>query len=158
LEEFQWAVSNARVPAVTDSANVTMALIHLDRFQEAKNLLEASRQKRALDNSQTEQRYWIAFSENDSATMEQLSRETPADRFGLGLQQRLAFYRGDSGRLRAVSETLVHQEKRALRRENTANELARQAVLESYWGNPGQARRLCRQADEANSDSNLALG
>jgi eukaryotic-like serine/threonine-protein kinase len=158
LEEFQWAVSNARVPAVTDSANTTRALMNLDRLGDAKKLLDEWRQKRSLETSQMEQRYWIAFFENDSATMEQLSRETPEDRFGLGLQQRLAFYRGDAGKLRSVTENLVNQERRAQRTENTANELAWHAQLESYLGSSARARKLCRQADEASSQSHLALG
>jgi len=42
--------------------------------------------------------------------------------------------------------------------ENAANELAWHARLESYLGNYALAHKLCRQAGEADKDSNLGLG
>jgi len=105
------------------------------------------------------QRYRIAFFENDAATMERLAREAPADDMHwLGLQQQLAFFRGDFSKLRSLSETLVNQQRRAKRMENAANELAWHAQLESYLGNYALARKLCRQAEEAGKDSDLGLG
>jgi len=53
----------------------------------------------------------------------------------LGLQQQLAFFRGDFSKLRSLSETAVNQQRRAQRMENAANELAWHAQLESYLGN-----------------------
>jgi tetratricopeptide (TPR) repeat protein len=106
-----------------------------------------------------EQRYRIAFFENDAATMERLAREAPADDMHwLGLQQQLAFFRGDFSKLRSLSETVVNQQRRAQRMENAANELAWHARLESYIGNYTLARKLCRQAVEASKDSDLGLG
>jgi len=97
----------------------------LGRFEEAKEILEQWRQKLPLTSRQMQQHYEIAFFENDAATMERLAREIPADdTLWLGLQQRLAFFRGDSGKLRSLSETLVNQQRRAQRMENAANELA----------------------------------
>lgn len=160
LQEFQWAVSHARVPSATDWSNASRALMTLDRFEEAKKLLDEWRQQRGLLNSsQVEQRYRLAFFEKDTATMEQLTREIPGDDlFWRGLQQQLAFFRGDSGKLRSLSETLVNQQKRARRMENAANELAWHARLESYVGNYTLARKLCRQAGEASNETNVGLG
>ena len=159
LQEFQRAVDLARVPAATDSTNRTGTLIILGRFDEAKKILDQWQQQRgSLNSSQMEQRYRIAFFENDTATMERLAREAPADTFWLGSQQRFAFFRGESGKLRSLSETLVNQQERTQRMENAADELAWHALLESYLGNYALARELCRKANDANEDSNLALG
>ena len=68
----------------------------LGRFEEAKKILDQWRQKGSLSSFQIELRYRIAFFENDAATMERLAREIPADDMRwLGLQQQLAFFRGD---------------------------------------------------------------
>src|SRR5258708_31169335 len=105
-----------------------------------------------------EQRYRIAFFENDAATMERLAREAPADDMHwLGLQQRLAFFRGDFSKLRSLSETVVNRQRRAQRMENAANELAWHARLESYPGNYTLGRNLFRQAVAASKDSDLVL-
>src|SRR6266403_2236575 len=158
LREFDWAINHSRVPAAPDSSNASRALMIMGRFEEAKKILDQWRQKGSLISSQMEQRYRIAFFENDAATMERLAREVPADdMLWLGLQQQLAFFRGDSGKLRSLSETLVNQQRRAQRMENAANELAWHARLESYLGNYALARKLCRQAGEASKDSNLGL-
>jgi len=159
LREFDWAINHSRVPAAPDSSNASRALMIMGRFEEAKKILDQWRQKGSLISSQMEQRYRIAFFENDAATMERLAREVPADdMLWLGLQQQLAFFRGDSGKLRSLSETLVNQQRRAQRMENAANELAWHARLESYLGNYALARKLCRQAGEASKDSNLGFG
>src|ERR1700746_3562186 len=145
--------------AAPDSSNASRALMIMGRFEEAKKILDQWRQKGSLISSQMEQRYRIAFFENDAATMERLAREVPADdMLWLGLRQQLAFFRGDSGKLRSLSETLVNQQRRAQRMENAANELAWHARLESYLGNYGLRRNLCLQAGEASKDSNLGLG
>jgi tetratricopeptide (TPR) repeat protein len=159
LREFQRAIDLAVVPAAPDQSNESQALMILGRFEEAKKILDQWWQKGPLSSFQMEQRYRIAFFENDAATMERLAREAPADDMRwLGLQQQLAFFRGDLGKLRSLSETLVNQQRRAQRMENAADELAWHARLESYLGNYALARKLCRQAVEAGKDSNLALG
>jgi DNA-binding winged helix-turn-helix (wHTH) protein/tetratricopeptide (TPR) repeat protein len=159
LREFQRAIDLAVVPAAPDQSNASQALMILGRFEEAKKILDQWWQKGPLSSFQMQQRYRIAFFENDAATMERLAREAPADDMRwLGLQQQLAFFRGDLGKLRSLSETLVNQQRRAQRMENAADELAWHARLESYLGNYALARKLCRQAVEAGKDSNLALG
>jgi eukaryotic-like serine/threonine-protein kinase len=159
LREFERAIDLAVVPAAPDQSNASQALIILGRFEEAKKILDQWWQKGPLSSFQMEQRYRIAFFENDAATTERLAREAPADDMRwLGLQQQLAFFRGDLGKLRSLSETLVNQQRRAQRMENAADELAWHARLESYLGNYALARKLCRQAVEAGKDSNLALG
>ena len=159
LREFQRAINLAVVPAAPDETNASETLMILGRFEEAKKILDQWRQKGSLSSSQMGLRYRIAFFENDAATMERLAREAPADDLRwLGLQEQLAFFRGDFSKLRALSETLVNQQRRAKRMENAADELAWHARLESYLGNYALARRLCRQAGEADKDSNLGLG
>jgi tetratricopeptide (TPR) repeat protein len=155
-----WAVNNARVPAAVDSSNESRALMILGRIDEAKKILDGWwQQKGYVYNSQIDQRYRIAFFENDKATMERLTREAPADDIvWLGLQEQLAFFRGDFGKLRSLSEALVKQQKRAQRMENAASELAWHALLESYLENYALARKLCRQASEASKDRSFGLG
>src|SRR5262249_12602138 len=114
-------------------------------------------QRGSLASSQMGQRYRIAFFENDTATMERLARAAPADTFWLGFQQQLAFLRGDSSKLRSLTESLVNQQVRAERMENAADGLAWHARLESYLGNYAMARKRCRQAGDAAKDSNLGL-
>src|SRR5262245_29483464 len=114
LKEFQRALALAPVPAETDSSNATEALMSLGRFGEAKKMLDQWQQQRgSLASSQMGQRYRIAFFENDTATMERLARAAPADTFWLGFQQQLAFLRGDSSKLRSVTESLVNPQVRA---------------------------------------------
>jgi len=160
LQEFQWAVANARVPAATDSANATQALLVLDRFDEAKKILDQWWQQRGLLKSgQAEERYRLALFEKDTATMERLAREGPEeDLLWLDLQEQVAFYLGDTSELRSLSGTLVNQQRAAQRMENAANELAWHAQLEAYLGNYAMARQLCYQAYSATAESNLALG
>jgi DNA-binding winged helix-turn-helix (wHTH) protein/tetratricopeptide (TPR) repeat protein len=159
LREFQRAINLSPVPAAPDQSNASQALMIMGRFEEAKKILDPWRQKGSLSSIQMEQRYRIAFFENDAATMERLAREAPADdMLWLGLQQRLAFFRGDFSKLRSLSETVVNQQRRAQRMENAADELAWHARLESYLGNYTLARKLCRQAGEASKDSDLGLG
>ncbi|HWY42721.1 MAG TPA: winged helix-turn-helix domain-containing protein [Candidatus Sulfotelmatobacter sp.] len=156
LREFRSAVNLAVVPAAPDLANASRALMIMGRFEEAKKILDEWWQKGSLSPDQS---YRIAFFENDAATMKRLAREIPADdTLWLGLQQQLAFFRGDFSKLRSLSETLVNQQRRAKRMENAANELAWHAQLESYLGNYALARKLCRQAEEAGKDSDLGLG
>src|SRR5229473_4025810 len=158
LREFHSAINLAVVPAGPDSSNASQALMIMGRFEEAKKILDEWRQKGSLNSLQMEQRYRIAFFENDAATMERLAPEAPADDMHwLGLQQQLAFFSGDFSKLRSLSETLVNQQRRAKRMENAANELAWHAQLESYLGNYALARKLCRQAGEASKDGDLGL-
>jgi DNA-binding winged helix-turn-helix (wHTH) protein/tetratricopeptide (TPR) repeat protein len=156
LRESQRAIDLAVVPAAPDLANASRTLMIMGRFGEAKKILDEWWQKGSLS---PDQRYRIAFFENDAATMKRLAREIPADdTLWLGLQQQLAFFRGDFSKLRSLSETVVNQQRRAQRMENAANELAWHAQLESYLGNYALARKLCRQAEEAGKDSDLGLG
>jgi eukaryotic-like serine/threonine-protein kinase len=156
LREFQRAIDLAVVPAAPDLANASRTLMIMGRFGEAKKILDEWWQKGSLSPDQS---YRIAFFENDAATMKRLAREIPADdTLWLGLQQQLAFFRGDFSKLRSLSETVVNQQRRAQRMENAANELAWHAQLESYLGNYALARKLCRQAGEASKDSALGLG
>ena len=65
----------------------------LGRFDEAKKILDAMAAERIPDPFQVRVRYRIAFFENDTATMEQLAREIPAnDALWLQSQKQLAFY------------------------------------------------------------------
>jgi DNA-binding winged helix-turn-helix (wHTH) protein/tetratricopeptide (TPR) repeat protein len=158
LQEFIWAIAHSPVPSAQHYSNASQALMILGRFDETKKMLEQWRQKGSLTPFQTSMRYRIAFSENDAATMERLTRETPKDDVTwLQLQMHLAFYRGDFNKLRLLSETLVKQETRANRMENAAFELAGHAQIESYIGDYAQARKLCQQAEEASKDSALRL-
>jgi eukaryotic-like serine/threonine-protein kinase len=158
VQEFQRALELSPVPAATDSSNATEALISLGRFGEAKKMLDQwQHQRGSLASFQIGQRYKSALFENDTETMEQLAREALADSSWLGFQQQLAFLRGDCGKLRSLTETLVNQQRRAGRLENAADELAWHARLESYLENHALARKLCRQAGDALKHSSLGL-
>ena len=159
LQEFQRAIELARVPATTDSSNATHTLIVLGRFDEAKKTLDQWKQQRgSLAPPQMVQRYQIAFFENDARTIERLAGESPADTFWIGFQQQLAFFSGDTRKLRSLSETLVNQQRGMQRMENASDELAWHAQLESFLGNYALARQLCHQACASGNESNLALG
>jgi DNA-binding winged helix-turn-helix (wHTH) protein/tetratricopeptide (TPR) repeat protein len=158
LQEFNWAISNSPVPSSSAYSNASQALMMLGRLDEAKKTLDQWRQKGSLTPIQMMLRYQIAFFENDVATMEKLARQTPADDLPwLHLQMQLAFYRGDLGKLRSLSETVVEQQRRANRMENVASEFAWHARMESYLGNYGLARKLCHQAEDAGKESALWL-
>ncbi len=154
LQEFYWAMDDSPVPSASLYGNASQALMILGRFDEAKKLFEQWRQKGSPTSLQMRVRYRIAFIENDAATMERLARETPAnDAMWLESQKQFAFYRGDFGKLRSLSETLVKQQSEAKRMDNVASELAWHAWVESYAGNSALVGKLCRQAAEASQDS-----
>jgi DNA-binding winged helix-turn-helix (wHTH) protein/tetratricopeptide (TPR) repeat protein len=158
LQNFNWAIAHSPVPSAQHYSNASQALMILGRFDEAKKMLDEWRQKGSLTPFQREMRYRIAFIEKDAVTMDKLARETPADDVSwLHLQMQLAFLRGDSATLRALSETLVKQASRANRTENVSDELARHAALESFLGDYESARNLCRLAEEAGNDSAMGL-
>ena len=154
LQEFYWAMDDSPVASASLYGNASQALMILGRFDEAKKLFEQWRQKGSPTSLQVQVRYRIAFIENDTPTMERLARETPAnDAMWLESQKQFAFYRGDFGKLRSLSETLVKQQSEAKRMDNAASELAWHAWFESYAGNSALVGKLCRQAAEASQDN-----
>ena len=158
LQEFNWAIEHSPAPSSSTYSNASQALLILGRFDDAKKMLDQWRQKGSLTPFQVFLRYRIAFFEKDATTMERLARETPANDIPwLHLQMRLAFLRGDFGKLRSLSEALVKQQSRANRVENAAFELAWHAGIESYAGNYTLAHKLRRLAEGAGNGSALGL-
>jgi eukaryotic-like serine/threonine-protein kinase len=158
LKEFNWAIEHSPVPAVYAYSNASQMLLNLGRFDDAKKLLEQWQQKGTLFSYQIDMLYRIAFFQNDTATMERLTREAQADDLGwIGLQMQFAFLRGDLGKFRLQSETVVNTLTRANQLENAADELAAHGQLESFLGNYALARSLCRHAGEGDNDSPVEL-
>jgi DNA-binding winged helix-turn-helix (wHTH) protein/Tfp pilus assembly protein PilF len=158
LREFDWAIDHSPAPAVYYYANKSQVLLSMGRFDDAKKVIEEWQQKGSLFSYQLDMLYRIAFIENDTAAMERLAKEFPADDTGwLQLQMQFAFLRGDFGKFRSLSETLVNLQTRASRMENVGDELSARGQLESFVGNYAVARNLCRHAGEWNHDSATAL-
>jgi tetratricopeptide (TPR) repeat protein len=154
LQQFNWAIAHSPVPSAHYYSNAAQALLVMDRFDQAKKLLDQWAQKGSLAPFQREMRYRIAFFENDTAMMEKLAREIPADDIRWQeLQLQMAFLRGDLSKLRSLSQTMLDQDKRAKQMENAAADLALHAQLEAFLGNHALALKLCRQATEMNQDS-----
>jgi DNA-binding winged helix-turn-helix (wHTH) protein/Flp pilus assembly protein TadD len=154
LQKFNWAIDHSPVPSAQYYSNASQALMTLGRFDEAKQLLERWQQKGSLNPYQRDVLYRIAFFENDAATMGRLASDIQGDDIHwLELQMQFAFLRGDLGRLRSLSETLVKQQLHAGEMENAANELALRAQLESLLGISSVARKLCLEAGELGKDS-----
>jgi tetratricopeptide (TPR) repeat protein len=154
LEKFQWAIDHSPVPSAHYYSNAAQALLVLDRFDEAKKLIDLWAQKGSLAPFQREMRYRIALFENDTATMERLAREIPADDIRwLELQLQLAFLRGDLSKLRSLSQASVDQDRRANQMENAADDLALHGQLEAFLGNYDLARKLCHEAQTMHQDS-----
>jgi eukaryotic-like serine/threonine-protein kinase len=158
LQKFNWAIDHSSVPSAQYYSNASQALMHLGRLDEAKKLLERWQQIGSLNPYQRDVLYRIAFFENDAATMEGLANGFAADDIHwLELQMQFAFLRGDLGKFRSLSETLVNQESHANEMENVANELALRGQLESFLGNYGVARTVCRRAEGLGKDSTTEL-
>jgi eukaryotic-like serine/threonine-protein kinase len=158
LQNFNWAIDHSPVPSAQYYSNASQALMSLDRLDEAKRLLERWQQIGSLNPYQRDVLYRIAFFENDAATMERLANGFAADDIHwLELQMQFAFLRGDLGKFRSLSEALVNQQRHANEMENVANELALRGQLESFLGNYGVARKLCRQAGELGKDGTTEL-
>jgi tetratricopeptide (TPR) repeat protein len=157
VQEFYWAIDDAPAPSAQHYSNASQALMILGRFDEAKKMLDHWKQKGSLTPFQVMLRYRIAFIENDSATMERLAKEASGDEVLMGLQRDLAFLRGNFADVRALSDALFKKQSQAKRMENSADELAAHAGLESYAGNYAAARTLCHQAEEAGNDSAYGL-
>ncbi|MBZ5655442.1 MAG: winged helix-turn-helix domain-containing protein [Acidobacteriia bacterium] len=154
LEKFKWTIEHSPQPAAHHYSNAAQALLVLDRLDEAKKLLDEWTQKGSLAPFQREMRYRIAWFDHDTATMERLAREIPADDVRwLELQLQFAFLRGDLGKFRSLSQTLVDQDRRANRKENTADDLALHGQLEAFLGNSGLASKLCHEASRMDQDS-----
>jgi DNA-binding winged helix-turn-helix (wHTH) protein/tetratricopeptide (TPR) repeat protein len=154
LQKFNWAIDHSPVPSAQYYSNASQALMSLDRLDEAKRLLERWQQIGSLNPYQRDVLYRIAFFENDAATMERLANGFAADDIHwLELQMQFAFLRGDLGKFRSLSEALVNQQSHVNEMENVANELALRGQLESFLGNYGVARMVCRQAGELDKDS-----
>lgn len=150
LQEFYWAMDDSPAPSAQHYGNASQTLMILGRFEEAKKLLDQWRQKGSPTPLQIRVRYRVAFFENDAATMERITRETPSnDTMWLDTQKQFAFARGDFKKIRSLSETLVKQQSEAKRMDNVASELAWHAWFESYAGNSARVSKLCRQAEEA---------
>jgi tetratricopeptide (TPR) repeat protein len=157
VREFYWAIDDSPVPSAQHYSNASQALMILGRFDEARKMLDRWKQKGSLTPFQVMLRYRIAVFDNDSATMEQLAHQAPGDEVLTGFQRDLAFGRGHMVEVRALSDALVKKQSQAKRMENSADELATLAGLESYAGNYVAARTLCRQAQGAGNDSALGL-
>jgi len=158
LQEFSWGIEHSPVLSASFYSNASQAFLMLGRPEDAKRLLDQWRQKGSLNPFLKTLRYQVAFLERDLPMLEQLSREAPADDIlWMEIQTKLAFFRGESSKLRSLSESMVKQQSRANQKVNAAEELARHAVLESYLGNHDLARELCRQAEETGNDSASGL-
>jgi eukaryotic-like serine/threonine-protein kinase len=158
FQQFSRAIDLSPVPTAQYYSNASQALTILGRFDEAKKLLGSWQQKGSLHPFQRDVLYRIAFFENDAATMEHLASETPSDdTHWLQLQMQFAFLRGDLGKFRSLSETLVNLHSHSSEMEDAANELALHGQLESLLGNYGLARRLCRYAGTPEKDSSTEL-
>jgi eukaryotic-like serine/threonine-protein kinase len=157
LQEFYSAMEHSPVPSAQHYSNASQALMILGRFDDAKKILDQWRQKGSLNSFQTVMLYRIAFIQNDSASMDRLARDTPADDMvWLRLQMQLAFLRGDVKKLRSLSDTAVKQQG-VNRKENAAHELGWHAALESFLGDFPLARKLCRQAEDLGTESALGI-
>jgi DNA-binding winged helix-turn-helix (wHTH) protein/tetratricopeptide (TPR) repeat protein len=158
LQRFNWAIDHSPVPSAQYYSNASQALMNLGRLDEAKKLLNRWQQIGSLNPFQRDVLYRIAFFENDAATMGRLASEFPADDIHwLELQMQFAFLSGNLRKFRSLSETLVNQQRHASEMENAANELALRGQLESFLGNYGMARTVCRQAGELGKDSTSEL-
>jgi tetratricopeptide (TPR) repeat protein len=158
LEEFKWSIDHAPVPSSRDYSNASQALLILGRIDEAKKMLERWRTKGSFTPFQTARRYEIAFLANDTATMDRLVRETPAEEIPLlHSREEVAFFRGDFSQLRSLNETTVKQYLHSNAKQDAGQELAWHAALESYAGNYALTRQLCRQAEQIGNDTSLGI-
>jgi tetratricopeptide (TPR) repeat protein len=158
VQRFKWAIDHSPVPSAQYYSNASQALMNLGRFEEAKKLLEQWRQKGSLNSYQRDVLYRIAFFEKDASTMTRLASEFAADDIHWQeLQMQFAFLRGDLPKFRSLNDALINQETHANEMENVANELALRGQLESFLGNYGVARKLCRHAEEIGKDSTTEL-
>jgi DNA-binding winged helix-turn-helix (wHTH) protein/Tfp pilus assembly protein PilF len=154
LQQFRWVLEHSPVPSAFYYSNAAQASMSLDRLDDAKQVLDEWRQKGTLFPYQVDMRYRIAFFEKDTATLERLAPENPADDVSWQqLQMQLAFYRGDLKKYRALSDSLVNLQRNDKQPENVADELAARGQLESFLGNYAPARSFCRRAVETGSDS-----
>jgi eukaryotic-like serine/threonine-protein kinase len=158
LKQFYRAIELSPVPSAQYYSNASQALMLLDRLADAKELLGRWQQKGSLNPFQRDVLYRIAFFENDAATMERYTSETPPDDMHWRqLQMQFAFLRGDMSKLRSLSEGLVNEALHAGEKENAANELALHAQLESLLGNYGLAHKLCQHAADPGNVSSTEL-
>jgi tetratricopeptide (TPR) repeat protein/predicted Ser/Thr protein kinase len=141
--------------------NLAAAFLGLNRFEEAKAILEKAIEQKVLSRGNAI-RYQLAFLEGDAAAMQREvegARGKPAERLLRGSEAAVAAFGGQLERSRELAREGSELAQRAGLKQNSAAALSAQAQREALVGNDTNARHLCSQALalDQTSDTRLAV-
>jgi tetratricopeptide (TPR) repeat protein len=129
-------------------ANVAAAFSNLNRYDEAKAVLEKAIEDKLLPRGNVTL-YQIAFVQGDAASMQRevdAARGTPGERNLRAQEAAVAAFVGKFKQARAAARDASEMARRAGLKQNTAGVLAGQAGREALVGNHAEALRLVAEA------------
>ncbi len=131
-------------------SNVAIVYIRLNRFQEARAILEEAEKKRLDYPALRHRRYILAFLQNDSAGMARevasISDKPGDENLFLAYMSDTAAYSGQLAKARALSNRAITTAERAEEKEAAANHAASAALREALFGNTAEARQRAAAA------------
>jgi len=155
VESFQRALALDPSRATT-YANLSVALLQLNRVPEAISVLDKATQQGMHTDYLTETAYWLAFIRGQDDEMRRLVNQAPgvpgARSRLLSAQANTEAYNGHFQNARKVSYAAVDSMLHDGDRELAANCLERAALREAETGSAANARLLMQQAAKNNDD------
>jgi tetratricopeptide (TPR) repeat protein len=150
--EFR-SLNEARVqaggrPSAVNLSNHARSLVLLDRFDEARSVLEAGLKDKVLGAPARVMLFQIAAAQGDAAALERIAGEFRAapEPAWLDFRDDWALARGRFREARQLQRENVRRLRDAGRNEVAAAVLAGQAMLEAYAGNLAEAQSTAREA------------
>jgi DNA-binding winged helix-turn-helix (wHTH) protein/tetratricopeptide (TPR) repeat protein len=144
----------------TTYGNLAVALLRLNKVQEAVSVLEIAAKRGLRTDYLLEVNYWVAFSRQDQKGMEQLlvqSTEIPGARSALLAEQASTeAYHGHFEKARSLSHSAIKLMMHDGDKESAANCLANAAIREAETGSSAKARLLIHQARKISDDKHTA--
>jgi serine/threonine protein kinase/tetratricopeptide (TPR) repeat protein len=146
---------------VIPRSNLALAFISLNRFDEARQVIEEALAQELESTPMRSHRYSIAFVQGDAAAMKQQidwASGRPDEYLAQAWQAEAAAFCGQLRKEREFSQRIVELALRHERKEAAAQFLAGQAVVEAIFGHCDQASSLVGEAfDIWRSRSTVAI-
>jgi serine/threonine protein kinase/tetratricopeptide (TPR) repeat protein len=130
---------------VIPRSNLALAFISLNRFDEARQVIQAALAQKLESTAMHSHRYSIAFAQGDAAAMKQQidwADGRPDEYLAQAWQAEVAAFRGQLQKQREFSRRTVELALQYEQREAAAQFLAGQAVTEAVFGQSGRVGEL----------------
>jgi DNA-binding winged helix-turn-helix (wHTH) protein len=128
----------------TTDSNIVAVYLALNRFNDAAKLLKETQEQKVANDSMLDDRFILAFLNDDSAEMQHVlsdASEVPsAQDLLLMAQSDTAAWQGKRKESRKLTQDAVSKAKASGAKETAGGYLAEQALREVEWGNQGTAK------------------